>query len=250
MRVLARSGSKREPSSLGKHWKLSCAGPRPGSMPALLIHLQVTDTTSRLMCAFLSIRGSWMNEVDKAMDSVEQHDLYGQREVPIDHARVLAAEVRRLRAMLKGSDQQYSCFECVKLTRCPSPRNGMPTDGATPVCFEYKSADLEPTPDARELVDYDPNCILCRRGAGKADAGLSEDDLCHDHLATALREAQAEVVRLRKIVEAGEALVKEWDILPAEMPLRIEDITEWLHRYLGPQVEALRAALEAAKGEG
>lgn len=51
------------------------------------------------------------------------------------------------------------------------------------------------------------------------------------------------------LVKAGVALVKEWDILPAEMPLRIEDITEWLHRYLGPQVEALRAALEAAKGE-
>lgn len=52
----------------------------------------------------------------------------------------------------------------------------------------------------QEQIDYDPNCILCRRGAGKADAGLSEDDLCHGHLATALREAQAEVARLRGIV--------------------------------------------------
>lgn len=42
-------------------------------------------------------------------------------------------------ALEKGK-KNYSCFECTKLIRCPSPSKGMPDDGSTPPCFEIKSA--------------------------------------------------------------------------------------------------------------
>ena len=44
------------------------------------------------------------------------------------------------------------------------------------------------------------------------------------------------------------AALREWDILPQSLPVRIEDVTEWLIRYMGPCMEDLRAIITKAGG--
>lgn len=79
---------------------------------------------------------------------------------------------------------------------------------------------------------YDPNCIICRRSAGKADAGLSENDLCHGHLVAALREAQIEVARLREkeAIEAWNTRINDAAIR-APLVEALEQIEKEIKKY-------------------
>lgn len=51
-------------------------------------------------------------------------------------------------------EANYSCFECAKLTRCPSPARGMPDDGSTPPCFEYKPEPVQSAPSEEDAIRH------------------------------------------------------------------------------------------------
>jgi hypothetical protein len=44
--------------------------------------------------------------------------------------------------------------------------------------------------------------------------------------------------------EAAQGVLKEWDILPKDRHFDLANVTDWLIRFLGPEMEKLRREVE------
>lgn len=148
------------------------------------------------------------------------------------------------------SDRQYTCFECAKLRRCPSPRNGMPADGTTPICFEYKPADPARPQDARELAvrdfrydELDAVMISVDKWFDEGDPRLKNNPATRaaDAREIALRAIEAATVAhdARLLDEAAERGVQKLLKLICEDPIK-----PWIEGK-----EELRAAIQEAAHE-
>lgn len=47
-----------------------------------------------------------------------------------------------------------------------------------------------------------------------------------------------------KLREAVRNALAEWDILPPERKYTLEDVTDWMQRFMAPAMEKLRDSLE------